>query len=78
MVLIDYHNFIYVLILSYNIPCAVTKKVRNSKASEKTTALMLKTIVGVLVYRIKTIIYILLIWNFHQHVFRYIIINKFG
>lgn len=53
--------------MSYNIPCAVTMKVRNSKASEKTTALMLKTIVGVLVYRIKTIIYILLIWNFHQH-----------
>lgn len=37
-----------------------------------------KTIVSVHVYRNKPIIYILLIWVFHKHVVRFIIINKFG
>lgn len=54
------YNFYY-FILSYfsyiNIPCAVTMIVKKTKASEKTAAFMLKTIVSVLVYQNWKIIY---------------------
>lgn len=50
----------------------IAKLVRKQKSS------CWKTIVSVHVYRNKPIRYILLIWVFHKHVVRYIIINKFG